>query len=85
MKMLYLEAGSGAKEAVPDEMIQKVTQYCSLPVITGGGICTPEKAMKKVAAGASFIVTGTIIEQNSDLSLIKEFAESIHSSKHIIV
>jgi phosphoglycerol geranylgeranyltransferase len=85
MKMLYLEAGSGAKEAVPDEMIQKVTQYCSLPVITGGGICTPEKAMKKVAAGASFIVTGTIIEQNLDISLVKEFAEAIHTSKHITV
>jgi putative glycerol-1-phosphate prenyltransferase len=85
LKMLYLEAGSGAKEAVPDEMIKKVTQYCSLPVITGGGICTPEKARKKVEAGASFIVTGTIIEQNSDVSLIKEFAEAIHSSKHIIV
>lgn len=85
MKMLYLEAGSGAKEAVPDEMIKKVTQYCSLPVITGGGICTPEKAGKKVEAGASYIVTGTIIEQNSDISFIKEFAEAIHSSGRTIV
>jgi phosphoglycerol geranylgeranyltransferase len=85
MKLLYLEAGSGAKESVPDEMIKKVAQYCRIPVITGGGICKPEKAMEKVRAGASFVVTGTIIEQNSHNSLIKEFAEAIHSSNNITV
>jgi len=78
LKMLYLEAGSGAKQSVPDEMIKKVTQLCSLPVITGGGICTPEEARNKVKAGASFIVTGTIIEQNSNGKIIKEFAQAIH-------
>jgi putative glycerol-1-phosphate prenyltransferase len=80
LKMIYLEAGSGAKEPVPDEMIKKVTQACSLPVIAGGGIRTPEDARKKVKAGASFIVTGTIIEQNSDSSFIREFARAIHTS-----
>jgi phosphoglycerol geranylgeranyltransferase len=80
LKMLYLEAGSGAMQSVPDEMIQKVTQHCSLPVITGGGIRTPEEARKKVEAGASFIVTGTIIEQNSASTLIKEFSQAIHKS-----
>jgi phosphoglycerol geranylgeranyltransferase len=79
LKMLYLEAGSGAKESVPDEMIKKVTKYCSLPIITGGGIRKPEEAKKKVEAGASFVVTGTIIEQNSHNSFIKEFADAIHT------
>jgi putative glycerol-1-phosphate prenyltransferase len=79
LKMIYLEAGSGAINSVPDEMIKKVSQYCSLPIIVGGGIRTPEEARKKVEAGASFIVTGTIIEQNSHGSLIKEFANAIHS------
>jgi phosphoglycerol geranylgeranyltransferase len=85
LKMLYLEAGSGARESVPDEMIVKVTQHCSLPVITGGGINTPETARRKVNAGASFVVTGTVIEKNSDISLIKEFSEAIHSPRNITV
>jgi putative glycerol-1-phosphate prenyltransferase len=80
LKMLYLEAGSGAKQSVPEAMIKKVTKYCSLPVIVGGGIRTPEEAKKKVEAGASFVVTGTIIEENSQDSLIQEFANAIHTS-----
>jgi putative glycerol-1-phosphate prenyltransferase len=80
LKMLYLEAGSGAKQSVPDAMIKKVTKFCSLPVIVGGGIRTPEEAKKKVEAGASFVVTGTIIEENSHDSLIQEFANAIHTS-----
>jgi putative glycerol-1-phosphate prenyltransferase len=80
LKLLYLEAGSGAKQSVPDAMIKKVTKYCSLPVIVGGGIRTPEEARSKVKAGASFIVTGTIIEENSHSSIIQEFASAIHTS-----
>ena len=80
LKLLYLEAGSGAKQSVPDEMIKKVTKHCSLPIIVGGGIRTPEEAQDKVKAGASFVVTGTIIEENSHGSFIKEFANAIHSS-----
>lgn len=81
MKLLYLDAGSGADEAVPDEMIQKITQYCSLPLIIGGGIRNPGVAAQKVKAGASFIVTGTINEQNSHHSLVREFAEAVHSAR----
>jgi phosphoglycerol geranylgeranyltransferase len=80
LKLLYLEAGSGAKKSVPDAMVKKVTKYCSLPVIVGGGIRTPEEAKNKVKAGASFIVTGTIIEENSHSSIIQEFANAIHTS-----
>lgn len=81
MKMLYLEAGSGAKESVPNEMISSVVKYSSLPLIVGGGINTPKDASEKVRAGASFIVTGTVIEKNNDFSLIKEFASAIHTTK----
>lgn len=80
MKMLYLDAGSGADFPVSNEMIQKITKYCSLPIIIGGGIRTPNVAREKVKAGASFIVTGTINEQNSDHVLIREFAEAVHSA-----
>ena len=80
LKILYLEAGSGAKQSVPDTMIKKVSKHCSLPLIVGGGIRTPEEAKNKVKAGASFVVTGTIIEENSQSDMIHEFAKAIHSS-----
>jgi putative glycerol-1-phosphate prenyltransferase len=44
----------------------------------GGGICTPEEARNKIKSGASFVVTGTVIEQNSNNKIIKEFAQAIH-------
>jgi putative glycerol-1-phosphate prenyltransferase len=78
LKTIYLEAGSGAQNSVPEEMIKKIAHYCSLPIITGGGIRTPEEARKKAEAGASFIVTGTIIEEQSHSTLIQEFADAIH-------
>ncbi len=81
MKLLYLEAGSGARQSVPNEMITAIKKVCSLPIIVGGGINSPEKAEQKVISGASFIVTGTVIEQNNNISLIKEFASAIHTSK----
>jgi len=79
MKMLYLDAGSGADFPVPDDMIQSIKKYCSLPMIVGGGIRTPEVAQEKVKAGASFIVTGTVNVGNSHHSLVREFAEAVHS------
>lgn len=77
-KLIYLEAGSGAEQAVPDEMIAAVAKHCSIPLIVGGGIRTPEEARKKVLAGANFIVTGTVFENNEDASLLKDFAAAIH-------
>ncbi|MGB2869650.1 MAG: geranylgeranylglyceryl/heptaprenylglyceryl phosphate synthase [Bacteroidota bacterium] len=83
MKLLYLDAGSGADFPVPDAMIQKISKYCGLPMIVGGGIRTPEEAHKKVQAGASFVVTGTVIEENSHMPLIREFAEAVHSAASV--
>jgi phosphoglycerol geranylgeranyltransferase len=83
MKMLYLDAGSGADSPVPDEMIQNIRKYCPLPIIVGGGIRSPEVAREKVKAGASFIVTGTVNEHNSHHSLLREFAEAIHSASPV--
>jgi len=79
-KMIYLEAGSGAEQSVPDEMIGAIAKHCSVPLIVGGGLRTPEEARKKVLAGAKFIVTGTILEKDGNTRLIKEFATAIHQS-----
>ncbi len=77
MKLIYLEAGSGAKKPVPDQIIHSVKKQVTVPIIVGGGIRSPEVARKKVAAGAQFVVTGNVIEQ--DPSLMSAFADAIHS------
>ena len=80
-KLIYLEAGSGATHAIPLEIIQQVATETNVPLIVGGGIRTPEAARERVAAGASFIVTGTILEENGNNGLMKEFADAIHSGQ----
>ncbi len=79
MQMAYLEAGSGAASSVPDNMIRQVRDYISIPVIVGGGIRKPEEARRKVQSGASFVVTGNVLERNGSRSLLREFADAVHS------
>lgn len=78
MRMVYLEAGSGAELSVPAEMIRDVKGYTTIPLIVGGGIRDAESASEKVDAGADFIVIGTVLEQEESVELIREFANAIH-------
>lgn len=78
MKFIFLEAGSGAENPVPDEIIKAVKDFVTIPIITGGGVKTPEQAKSKVDAGASFVVVGNALEKNSNDSILKEFADVIH-------
>jgi putative glycerol-1-phosphate prenyltransferase len=79
-KLIYLEGGSGAEMSVPVEIIRAVTQTVDIPVIVGGGIRTPQEAAEKVQAGASFIVTGNVLEKSNDSDLLKSLSQAIHSS-----
>lgn len=79
MKIVYLEAGSGAKIPVSVETIEAVNSQIEIPIIVGGGIKTPKAAEERVKAGASFIVTGTVTEKSENLSVMKDFADAIHS------
>lgn len=78
MKIVYLEAGSGALDSVPEKMIQKISKVCKLPLIIGGGIKTPEVAREKALAGASFIVTGNVLESNNKEGIISSFSNAVH-------
>ena len=77
MKLIYMDAGSGAKRAISEEMIARVAKIISVPLIIGGGIREPEKAYLNCKAGADLIVVGNAIEK--DPSLIKEMAAAVHS------
>lgn len=77
MKVIYMDAGSGARKPISESMIQTVAQQISIPLIVGGGITDPEKAYRNCKAGADVIVIGNAIEK--DASLITEMAAAIHS------
>ncbi len=78
MKLIYMDAGSGAKRPINETMIEKVARHIEAPLIIGGGITDPEKAYRNCKAGADVIVVGNAIEKDS--SLIKEMSAAIHSS-----
>ena len=62
MKLVYLEAGSGAPQPVPDHLIRAVREAIDIGIVVGGGIRTPEAARAATRAGADIVVTGTIVE-----------------------
>ena len=78
-KLIYMDAGSGAKQPISESMIQLVAKNITVPLIVGGGIKDPEKAYLNCKAGADIIVIGNAIEK--DDNLIKEMANAIHAVK----
>jgi putative glycerol-1-phosphate prenyltransferase len=64
-KLIYLEAGSGAKKAVPFKMIQLISQSVKIPIIVGGGIVDLQGIQNAYNAGADLVVIGTAFENNS--------------------
>nr|4JEJ_A Chain A, Geranylgeranylglyceryl phosphate synthase [Flavobacterium johnsoniae UW101] len=64
-KLIYLEAGSGAKKPVPLEMISVISQNVEIPIIVGGGIVDLHGIKKAYNAGADLVVIGTAFENDS--------------------
>jgi len=77
MKLIYMDAGSGAKRSITEPMIEKVAKCLESPLVIGGGITDAEKAYRNCRAGADIIVVGNAIEKNA--SMIKEMSDAIHS------
>ena len=76
LKLIYMDAGSGAENPISTSMIESVSLATDIPLIIGGGIRTPEKASANVKAGADIIVVGNAIEK--DPILILELAAAVH-------
>ncbi len=77
LRMIYLEAGSGAKRPVNERMVSSVRKNISIPLVVGGGVRTARKAVALCRAGADIIVTGNALEK--DRSLVRKIADAIHS------
>jgi putative glycerol-1-phosphate prenyltransferase len=78
-KLIYMDAGSGAKVPISTDMINGVAGAIDIPLIIGGGIKDPQKAFDNVRAGADVIVVGDAIEK--DPSLIVDLSAAVHSFK----
>lgn len=75
-KLIYMDAGSGARKPITEEMISLVAQHIDVPLVVGGGIRNAEKAYLNCKAGADVIVVGNAIEKEP--SLLEEMAAAIH-------
>lgn len=68
MKIVFLDAGSGAKNPVSTDMISQVKASTSLPIIVGGGIKSLSQIKEAWQAGADLVVVGEAFEQNNFIS-----------------
>lgn len=67
LKLIYLDAGSGAEREISAKMINTVRKSVNVPLIVGGGINTSQKALNALEAGADLIVIGNALEKDPNL------------------
>lgn len=80
--IIYMDAGSGARHPISEEMIQRVSTHIQIPLIVGGGITTPEKVYANCRAGANVVVVGNAIER--DPMLIRELAQATKAVTSVV-
>jgi len=83
MRLVYLEGGSGATQPVPVSMVRDVAAYVDIPLLVGGGICTPDQCAERIAAGAAFVVVGNSVEEDSRHSRLREMTAAVHPKESI--
>jgi phosphoglycerol geranylgeranyltransferase len=77
MKLIYMDAGSGARRPISTDMIETVSESIEIPLLVGGGIQNPEKVYLNAKAGADLIVVGNAVEKEA--SLLAEMVAALHS------
>ncbi len=77
MSLIYMDAGSGAKNPIVPKMVSSVKKSIDVPLIIGGGINTAGKALDAIKAGADVVVIGNAIEKNPNLMI--GVSESIYN------
>jgi phosphoglycerol geranylgeranyltransferase len=78
LQHIYMDAGSGAKNAISTEMIRTVSNEINVPLIVGGGIRDAHAAVERAKAGADVIVVGNATEEQP--RIIQEIASAL---KHL--
>ena len=85
MKLIYLEAGSGASQAVPEDMVRAVSSVLDIPILVGGGLHSPEDCAARIEAGADFIVMGTRLEGDHGFDYLRELTAASHPRETVKV
>ena len=79
MSLVYLEAGSGAPQPVPEDMVREVRNNVGIPIIVGGGIADAQTASGLCSAGADIVVTGTLVENGDFEAPLRAVVEAVHA------
>lgn len=74
-KLIYMDAGSGARKPITEEMISLVAKNIEVPLVVGGGIRDAEKVYRNCKAGADVVVVGNVLEKEP--SLLEEMAAAV--------
>lgn len=77
LRVMYMDAGSGAANTIPTEMISAVAGSIDVPLIVGGGIRNTQEAEAVLKAGADLIVIGNAFENDRNSPLIEDIPELI--------
>jgi phosphoglycerol geranylgeranyltransferase len=67
LRMIYLDAGSGARNPVPPEMIRAVSRSTGVPLMVGGGIRTSGDVREAYESGADIVIVGTALEGDGEV------------------
>ncbi len=86
LRLIYMDAGSGAEKEISPRMISTVRKAIDVPLIVGGGINTTAKAIAALQAGADMIVIGNALEKNPDLLIeisdkVYDWNQSVETGK----
>jgi len=76
LRLIYLDAGSGAEREISPRMIAAVRKAVEVPLIVGGGITSAQKAFAALEAGADMIVIGNALEKSPDL--LSEISDKVY-------
>jgi putative glycerol-1-phosphate prenyltransferase len=79
LKLIYLDAGSGADKPVPEKMIEQVKKNINIPLIVGGGLRSEESVNNACKNGADIIIIGNMLEKKPEL--ISAFSDIVHNYK----
>ena len=66
-KMLYFECGSDAPNPLPVAFAKSICSRVQIPVMTSGGIKTPQQISALAETGVQLFAVGTVIENCQDL------------------
>jgi phosphoglycerol geranylgeranyltransferase len=79
MRALYLEAGSGSREALPSEIVRGVRKAFDGLLVVGGGITDAKRAVTLAQAGADILVVGNLLQSQHGIAKLKKIIRSIRT------